>query len=193
MGREAVVHARVGAAAGEVKALLESHELILRGAIKRRYARAAIVDPAVHGEALQFTADGDVVVLDLGAKQAEAWRKALATPPPSLRAKLGLGDGAKALLVGLCNDADLAAALKNATTRDRGKAAMAIAVVTNAADLAAAQAAADGLPLWAVYRKGKGVAFGDTAVRAALRAAGWRDTKTCAVSGALTATRYHRG
>ena len=41
--------------------------------------------------------------------------------------------------------------------------------------------------LWAVYPKGGAM---DAAVRTALRAAGWRDAKACAVSERLTATRY---
>ena len=48
------------------------------------------------------------------------------------------------------------------------------------------------LPLWTVYPKGKAGQFGDTAIRTALRDAGWRDTKSCAVSERLTATRYNR-
>lgn len=36
------------------------------------------------------------------------------------------------------------------------------------------------------------VVFGEAAVREALRAAGGRDTKACAVSERLTATRFHR-
>lgn len=45
--------------------------------------------------------------------------------------------------------------------------------------------------LWTIYPKGRGVAFGEREIRTALRAAGFRDTKSCAVSGLLTATRYN--
>ena len=37
MGREAVTHAEVGSERGEVRALLEGGELILRGAIRRHF------------------------------------------------------------------------------------------------------------------------------------------------------------
>ena len=74
------------------------------------------------------------------------------------------------------------------------KASLLIACIENDADLVAAQvsAAATRLPLWCVYPKGKAVNPGDGAIRSALRGAGWIDTKTCAVSERLTATRYAR-
>ena len=45
--------------------------------------------------------------------------------------------------------------------------------------------------LWTIYPKGRGVAFGEREIRTVLRAAGFRDTKSCAVSGLLTTTRYN--
>lgn len=190
MGREAVVRAEVGGEAGEVRALLEAGELILRGDLRRRFPRAEIADLRVEGGALLFRSGGEVVRLALGETSAAAWRKALLTPPPDLRAKLGLAKGAKALLVGACDDAALAAALDGARTEVPAEAAMVVARIDGPEDLAAAQAACGALPLWAVYAKGKAATFGDAAIRTALRAAGWRDVKSCAVSDRLTATRY---
>ncbi|MBN9020688.1 MAG: hypothetical protein J0H08_01005, partial [Rhizobiales bacterium] len=86
----------------------------------------------------------------------------------------------------------LAEALDGVLVDEAGQASMAIARIDDGADLARAQAACGSLPLWAVYPKGKAVPFGDAAIRTALRAAGWRDTKSCAVSDRLTATRYNR-
>jgi hypothetical protein len=192
MGREAVVNAEVGADAGEVKALLETRELILRGELRRRYPKEALEGVRVDGDTLCFTVSGEAVRLHLGRRLAEAWAKAIATPPPSLRAKLGLDKGAKAFLIGSCDDAALTDALDGALTRDAAEAAMVIACIDGPAELAAAQAASPALPVWAIYPKGKNVTFGDTAIRAAMRASGFRDIKVCAVSDQLTATRYHR-
>lgn len=192
MGREAQVHAEVGAEVAEVKALLESGELILRGALRRRFARAAITDARAEGEVLRFACDGETVRLHLGARAAVAWAKAVATPPPDLRHKLGLKPGVKALFLGVCDDAALTEALAEALTDDAAAAAMLIARIDGPADVAAAQALGAHLPIWAVYRKGK-TAFGDAAIRSALRAVGCRDTKSCAVSDRLTATRYDPG
>ncbi len=194
MGREAVVSATAGEDAGEVKAILESGELILRGAFRRRWPRAALTGMRVEDGALLLTAAGELVRLDLGPL-AEGWAKALATPPPSLRAKLGLDKG-KALVVGPVADAELAVALEGVTVGALEEATMVVAVVTTDTDLAAALAALEGRrdrPLWVVYPKGRGVVLGDGEIRAALRAAGMMDTKACAVSERMTATRYGFG
>ncbi|WP_319457580.1 MULTISPECIES: hypothetical protein [unclassified Mycobacterium] len=194
MGREALVNAEVGAEAGEVKALLETRELILRGEVRRRYPKDTLEGVRVEGDTLCFAVAGEAVRLHLGRKLAEAWAKAIATPPPSLRAKLGLDKGAKALLIGGFDDAALTEALDGALARDAAEAAMLVACIGGPAELdaaRAAQAAAPALPVWTIYPKGKNVTFGDTAIRAAMRESGFRDTKSCAVSDQLTATRYH--
>lgn len=194
MGREALVHAEVGAEAGEVKALLESRELILRGEIRRRFSKATMEGVRVQAGTLCFTVAGDAVCLHLGTKAAEVWAKAITTPPPSLRAKLGLDKGAKAVLVGVCDDAALTEALGGALVGNAAEAMMLVACIDEPADLDAAravQAASPGLPVWTIYPKGKSVVFGDAAIRAAMRESGFRDTKSCAVSDHLTATRYN--
>lgn len=195
MGREAVVHAEVGSEAGEVRALLESTELILRGEIKRRFAREKMGPASTDGEMLRFHVAGEAVSLHLGAKVAESWAAALAAPPRSLRAKLGLEKSARAILLGVVEDEMLAAATSGALVEDGNAAQMIIAMIDSPADLAAAlrmQSDFPALPLWTVYPKGRGTQFGDSDIRAALRASGLRDTKSCAVSEKLTATRYHR-
>jgi hypothetical protein len=194
MGQEALVHAEVGSEAGEVRAFLESSELILRGAIRRRYPRSAIAGVAVDKEGLCFICAGEAVRLHLDARKAEAWRKAITTPPPSLRAKLGLQNGARALLIGSYEDEALAEALDGVLVEDGTAAGMMIACIEGPKDLSAAQvmhAAHPRLALWAIYPKGRGVSFGESEIRVALRAKGLRDTKSCAVSARLTATRFN--
>jgi hypothetical protein len=196
MGREATIYARVGDETGEVHALLESRELILRGPIRRRYPKTTMKRVRVDGDALCFVAAGEDVRLELGARGAASWAEAIEEPPPSLRAKLGLDHDARAILLGTCDDAVLAEALEGVLVTDGARATMLIARIEGPDDLAAAmaaQASCPGLPIWAIYPKGKNVAFGDGAIRAALRAAGFRDTKSCAVSDRLTATCYARG
>jgi hypothetical protein len=193
MGKEADIHAEVGDAAGEVRALLERDELILRGEIRRRFPRTALEDLRVADGVLSFTGAGQSVRLHLG-DAAATWHTAIITPPPSLRAKLGLDRGAKALLHGACDDADLVAALDGVLTDDGAQAAMLVACITGREDLAAAeavQAQHPRLPIWAVYPKGRNLPFGDSAIRETLRAHGFRDIKSCAVSARLTATRYN--
>jgi hypothetical protein len=194
MGREAVARAEIGGAVGDVRALLESTELILRGDIRRRFPRDRLVNVHVEGEALCFTCDGEAVLLHMGALAAETWSRAIVAPPPSLRAKLGLKQDARVFLVGACDDAALTDAVEGALTDDVADAAMIIARIEGPDDLTAARAAqarCPELPIWAIYPKGKDVRYGDGAIRAALHEAGFRDSKSCAVSERLTATRYN--
>lgn len=195
MGRETVAVARWRGAVEEVKALLESTEIILRGAIKARIARSNISDIAVAGEELVLRCAGEPLVLELGATEAQKWRDALLKPPPSLASKLGIEPDRPAFLIGSCDDEALNHALTGAVCALPGEAHVLVAIIEREPDLAAALAMAEhhlGLSLWCVYGKGKTAKFGDTQVRAFMRGRGYVDTKSCAVSDRLTAARYQR-
>ncbi len=195
MGREAVAIARWRGDAEEVKALLESQEVILRGAIKARFARSGISDVAVEGHALALCCNGEALVLELGDTEAAKWRDALLKPPPSLGDKLGIGPNKCAFVVGTTDDPELVGALASATCVEPGDAAVLLAILGNEGDLHSAFAIASrhpSLALWCIYPKGKDAPIGDRAVRDFMRSRGYIDNKTCAVSARLTATRYSR-
>lgn len=193
MGREAVTYAEIGFEKGEVKLLLESTELIVRGDIKRRIARSSLHNVTVVGESLMLKADGEPMALHLGHALASAWQKAILTPPPSLASKLGLKDFDRALLMGPLDDAVLAQSLVDHHTDSLANAKMVIAVVFSEADVQAAILLINENPtlaLWLVYLKGKAASFGDGDIRKLMRSAGFIDSKSSAVSERLTATRY---
>lgn len=197
MGREAQVVCTIGHHTETVKALLESQELILRGpTLRRRFERSALLQLRVQAETLHFLAADEAVALALGAAQATKWLVALQAPPRSLAAKLGVSAAAPAAVFGpVADDVELAAALQDATTGDVRAAAMLVALVRSPDDLAqAVQRHADvaGPALWVVHAKGKAAALGDAAIRQTLRASGYVDNKSTAVSDRLTATRYRR-
>ena len=89
MGREARCAATWGAHRGNVTALLESTELIVRGAFRARAPIASLRGVRAEGGTLYFRAGDDDVALAMGAA-APRWAAAIATPPPSLAAKLGI-------------------------------------------------------------------------------------------------------
>lgn len=193
MGREALCHCRWGGQSAEVKALLETHELILRGELKKKVPIADLKDVQTDSEDLVFKVGRESVALTLGQKEAASWEKKIKTPPPSLKDKLGLKDDAKALVIGPVKDPVLVAALKGATTKSPAKAAMALASIESEKDLLQAiKACPKEAPIWIVYRKGKTAVFGDGPVRTVMRAKGFVDTKISAVSDAFSATRYSR-
>lgn len=190
MGREANCHACVGAERADAKALLEATELILRGAIKRRWPLSALEAVRVEGDALCFSVGPESVSLQLGAPEAGKWADRIAAPPKSLAAKLGLAPERPAWVLGMVADAALADALAGHTAPTLATATQWLAVLHEPTELPALLGQLQGAAvpaLWAVYPKGGAM---DAAVRTALRAAGWRDAKACAVSERLTATRY---
>ncbi|MBT9455895.1 MAG: hypothetical protein IV097_04665 [Burkholderiaceae bacterium] len=198
MGREAVCPCTLNGVGGEVKALLESDALTLRGAFKRRYALAALAAVRVDGAWLRFEAGGEAVALELGAQAAASWATKIATPPPTLAEKLGIDAAHRAYVLAgdPQRDAALAEALRSAQAARAGEALIGIAIVFREAELTAAVAAHAGMPqsryLWVVHPKGRDASLGDAEVRRLMLAQGYVDSKTSAVSAALTATRYGR-
>jgi hypothetical protein len=184
-GREALCQCKWGGEAGAVKALLETNEIILSGELKRRAPLSAVAVVRADGDVLRLQIDGE----------AALWARKLTTPPPTLAEKLGLAGVAAALVIGKASGV-LAEALTGATTEPPDRARMLLAVASDAAELQTAVAAHGGLkagaPMWIVHGNGKGCAFNDNTVRAALRAQGFIDTTICAVSAELSATRYSR-
>jgi hypothetical protein len=193
MGRETLAVARWRGAVEEVKALLESQEIILRGAIKARIARGGISNIAVEGDELTLCSEGELLTLELGAIEAAKWHDTLLKPPPSLTKKLGIGPHSRVFVIGNSDDGELNDALAGAICASPGEANILLAIIKSPVGLAAAFAVAKQHPqlfLWCVFNKGKAVEIGDTAVRAFLRERGYVDSKSCAVSAQLTATRY---
>jgi hypothetical protein len=192
MGREAEGHASWRGASGAVKALLESDGIILRGDIRVKLRRDGLMNWRVDGEDLALQAEGEPLVLTLGAKEAAAWVRALDKPLPSLATKLGVSAEARAWVIGGPPPEEIAVAVAGAQNPGPEGAAVIIAVLTGPGDLETALAAgqAQGLRVWCVHGKGKGAAVSDAAVRTAFRAAGWMDIKTSAVSEAFSATLY---
>jgi hypothetical protein len=192
MGREAEGHAIWRGQSGAVKALLESDGIVLRGEVRAKLRRDGLMNWRVEDEDLALQAEGEPLLLTLGAKEAAAWVKALDKPLPSLAAKLGVSATAMAWVIGAPMPEEIAVAVAGVQSPGPKGAVVIVAVLTGPGDLEAALAAgqAQGLRVWCVHGKGKGAVVSDAAVRTAFRAAGWMDIKSCAVSEAFSATLY---
>jgi len=200
MGREATVECQWGDESGQCKVLLESRELIVRGAIRRRVAIASLAQVSAEENRLHFRAGADEVFLDLGSKAAQSWAKAIATPPPSLAVKLGISKTSHLLLIGGFEDAALKAAIAEVPSSTRGGApkletTLVLASIRTGADLdhlldhlSAFSPLAP--PLWIIYPKGKKAEVGEATIRETLRSRGFIDTKVASVSEQLTALRF---
>jgi hypothetical protein len=196
MGREARCTARVGDQSAEVTALLESTTVVLRGDLKHKWDIATLQNLRVDDGALRFEAGDDAVALQLGEPEAGKWLKKLQTPPPTLAAKLGVSAANPALLIGPTVgtlDPALAEALAGGITTNLREARMLVAVISKPGELQRmADFHADMIckTVWVVHPKGPGANPSDADVRLELRARGYVDNKTSAVSDKLTATRY---
>jgi hypothetical protein len=193
MGREAVAVAHWNGAIAEVKALLESSEIILRGEIRAKIPRATISSFTVDDDVLSVTSSGQVLRLDLGQAEATKWAAVLSKPLPTLAQKLGISPSRKAFVMGRVQDVELSSALTGAQAHVREDATVLIAIIQTEADLADAIICAQNsptLPLWCVYGKGKFATVTDSAIRSTMRESGFVDNKTSGISDKLTATRY---
>jgi hypothetical protein len=197
VGREARCAASWGARSGDVTALLEPTELIVRGAFRARAPIGALREVRADGDTLRFRAGDDDVALVLGRAAAPRWAAAIAKPPPSLAAKLGIAAGTRVLVEGAIDDDGLAAALAAGTPAGAGDPDLIVARVDDADELARIASEHRALldqrvPLWVVYTKGKRAPLGETAVRALLRERGLMDLKVASVSDVLTALQFAR-
>lgn len=191
MGLEAPCDIETGGQTHHARALLESHDLIVRGDLRLRLNLAEITKVDVRDGALHFVHGETGYVLRLPPGRAETWARKMTTPPPSLAAKLGISPDRPAFVIGAVTDPVLAAALAGNIVADPTGAAQLI-IVSETVDALPEPDILPPLPVWIVYPKGAASALPEAAVRSHMRTAGWTDTKTSAVSGRLSALRFHR-
>jgi hypothetical protein len=196
MGQEARCRARVGERVVEVKALLESEELILRGEHRARLPFSGLDGVEAADGRLTLHRDGEAIVLELGAS-AERWAAKIRNPP-TLLDKLGVKAGQRIATVGL-TDLDLLAKLRaTATVTEYRPAAdadldLVFVQVDRLDDLGALavlrEAIAQDGAVWVLHPKGR-PDLKDTDVMAAGKAAGLVDNKVARVSERLSALRF---
>jgi hypothetical protein len=195
MGREAVCRCDWGGDSVEVKALLETGEVILRGARRKRIPFSEIKNVKANGDRLCFAVGGEVVHLYLGSAMAAKWAAAITSPPVVLSKKLGITNTSIVRTIGEICDEALSEALAEAAQISAKDADLIVACVDSPEALHGALSDAKaqlvkGVPIWMVYAKGPGHAINETAIRSLLRENGMIDTKVASVSAKYTALRF---
>lgn len=196
MGREANCKCDWAGATVNVKALLETSELILRGEIRKRIPFGELKELKAQAGRLCFSVAGEPVQLYLGAAQAEKWAATLKAGPAPLARKLGITGLTIVRTIGPVQDEALQSALAQASQIPAGNPDLVVACVETPQDLAAAIKSAKSqisksVPIWIVYPKGPGKPLNESLVRTVLLAKGMVDTKVAAVSARLTAIRFN--
>ncbi len=198
MGREAVCTCDWAGEITEVKALLETGEIILRGRIRKRVPFSEIKNVKASGDRLCFSVGGEPVELALGPVAAK-WAAAITSPPPALARKLGITDKTVVRVLGNCCDENLGEALAEGAGISTGiateNAGLIVACVDSPESLHSSLRDAraqllKGVPIWMIYAKGPGHGINETSIRTLLRENGMIDTKVASVSAKFTALRF---
>jgi hypothetical protein len=199
MGQEARCLARIGEHHLEVKALLETDELILRGEHRRRLPFASLDSVEAADGRLTLERAGETVVLVLGPL-ADRWARKIRNPP-TLLDKLGVKAGQRVGIVSLSDAslrADLAALANVADLESAAPSAdaeydLVFVEVDALADLdvltALRHAIAQDGAVWVVHPKGR-ADLKDVHVIEAGRAACLTDNKVARISDRLSALRF---
>ena len=192
MGREARCSARIDGKGDEGKILLETDELVFRGARRLRIALSAITSIVAKRGWLEVVHLGGEAAFELGA-QAESWC-ARAKSPPSRADKLGLAPGVSVAFVGAVDPAFEAECLaRGVVCVARGVADVVFLSLGAPADLARIAKVVPRLgeagALWVVRPRGV-PAIGEAVVRAAARSAGLVDVKVARFSETHTAEKF---
>jgi hypothetical protein len=195
MGREATCVCDWGGTVAEVKALLETSEIIVRGEIRKRVPFKELNDVKVQSDRLCFKVGNERVQLILGSSSAEKWAGVITSPPPALSKKLGITKTSVVRVIGAVPDEALQEALAEAARISSRDADLIVAYVDSPESLHAALREAKaqllgGVPIWMVYAKGPGHAINEAAIRSLLRENGMIDTKVASVSARFTALRF---
>ena len=188
MGQEVTCRVECPAGTGEARALLESTEVLVRGAFRWRVRFAELQSVEVKEETLVLRAASGTMALALGESVAAKWADKILNPP-SLMKKLGVKLGSRYVIAGSAprsflnelNDA-------GAEEVDRGPELL-FAFPESEADLGPVWCTAPAV--WVIYPKGR-KDFTEAQIRHHGRAAGMMDTKVASVSAVLTATRFSR-
>ena len=184
--------------ADDAAVLLETDELIVRGAARVRIPRASITDVRATDGTLTVTHAAGTLSLVLGP-DAEKWRARVAEAPKPLIDKLDVKPGAKVCVLGVADEAFLAALRErtaDVTTSPRATSCDAIFLAvdreTELPRIAeAAPALAERGALWVVHPKGPDGVL-DTAIFSAGHAVGLTATKVARWSAAHTAEKLVR-
>lgn len=186
MGQELKCRVEFGEQSSEGKALLESTEIIFRGAFRLKIAFQGILSMQASDGKLKIKFPEGLAVFHLGDK-AEKWADRIRNPPSRLD-KLGVKPHSKIQLIGKYDNDFKQELVNRGAVLVKSKPDIAFLAAKQKDDLVELAYLTES-PVWIVYPKGlKNITEND--VLAAGRAAGFSDIKVCAFSPTHTALKF---
>lgn len=186
MGQEIKCRVDFSGQSSEGKALLETSEIIFRGAFRLKIPFQAITALEASKGKLSIQYPEGQAVFHIG-KAADKWADKVRNPPSRLD-KLGVKPGIKARLIGRHDD-DFRRELAGRGAVLSAKKPQLVFLSVQEKDQLVELAYLLETPVWIIYPKGvKTITEGD--VIAAGRAAGFIDIKVCAFSATHTALKF---
>ena len=186
MGQELECRVDFGKESSIGKALLETSEILFRGAFRLKIPFGEIRSMSAAAGKLTISFPGGSAVFHLGDAAAK-WESRIRNPP-SLLDKLGVKPGAKVRLIGRHDD-DFRRELSQREAVESRSAAELIFLAIREKDDLVELAYLAGERVWVIYPKGV-EAVRESDVRAAGLAAGLVDIKVCAFSETHTALKF---
>lgn len=195
MGLEANILCHKSDDTYEIKAILESRELILRGGLKMRILIKDILNPKIENEILEFEYNDEKYRFELG-DMSQKWYQKIISPPKSLAQKLGLKNDTKLHLLNEFSSDEVNLALQNRQIHDLENAQIIFAQIQNSDDLEFIHKKIEQLKsnfaIWLIYQKGKNAILKENQIREFMRQNGFMDNKISAIDDIWTSTRYAR-
>jgi len=186
MGRETQCRVDFGQESARGKALLESSEVLFRGAFRLKIPFQDIRALEAADGRLRIQFSGGSAVFHLG-DAAQQWAARIRNPPGRLD-KLGVKAGMKVRLIGRLEDEFRREISERGATLARSKAELVFLAVQQKDDLVELAYLTDG-PVWVIFPKGvQSVRAND--VRVAGLAAGLVDIKVCSFSETHTGLKF---
>jgi hypothetical protein len=186
MGQEIKCRVDFGSESSEGKALLETSEVIFRGAFRLKIPFQAITKLEASEGRLNIEYPEGQAVFHIG-KSAEKWAEKIRNPPSRLD-KLGVKPGARVHLIGRHDDDFRRELTARGAVSSAKKPDLVFLSVKEKEQLVELAYLAQ-MPVWIIYPKGvKTITEAD--VIAAGRAAGLIDLKVCGFSATHTALKF---
>lgn len=179
----------------EIKAHLESRELILRGGLKMRILIKDILNPKIDNDILEFEYEDEKYRFELEG-MAQKWYQKIISPPKSLAQKLGLKNDTKLHLLNDFSSDEVNLAIQNCQFADLENAQIIFAQIKTIDDLEFIHkkiaTLKSNFAIWLIYPKGKSAILKEGQIREFMRQNGFMDNKISAIDDIWTSARYAR-